>query len=320
MPNHSRRPTSRCFRIAYRGALLLVLAGCTATSGELEPAAAPPVDPELIEQALDLAARAISEERVQDARQILDRILISVPDHPEGRLLRAEADLASGDIAKAVAAFQAVVEVEEVRTRALQGKGISLLLIGDAETGVRSLQEAVAEGPHLWRAWSALGVHYDGQQDWTAAANAYDAAVDAKPDAALIYNNRGFHYLLQRRVPAAIADFSRALELNPDFEPAELNLRIALAWAGEYGSSVSGLQESELPEALNNAGYIATLRGDYVDAESLLLRSIEADYGFNRTARRNLDFLDGVRGLDGVSAPEDAPIHGYAPVQSIEVE
>ena len=203
-----------------------------------------------------------------------------------------------------------------MHARALQGKGISLLLIGDAETGARSLQDAVAEDPSLWRAWSALGAHYDGQEDWPAAASAYEAAIEAKSDAALVYNNRGFHYLLQRRVPAAIADFSRALELSPDFEPAELNLRIALAWDGQYDYSVSGVQESELPEALNNAGYIATLRGDYVDAESLLLRSIEADYGFNRIARRNMNFLEGVRGLEGGQEPDA----GHQPIQSIEVE
>ena len=307
---------SRRLKNACRGVLLLVLAGCAATTGEIEKAAPPPIDAEALAQSLDLVARAISEDRVQDARQILDRILLSVPDHPEARLLRAETDLAAGDIAKAVASFQAVVEVEAVHARALQGKGISLLLIGDAETGARSLQDAVAEDPSLWRAWSALGAHYDGQEDWPAAASAYEAAIEAKSDAALVYNNRGFHYLLQRRVPAAIADFSRALELSPDFEPAELNLRIALAWDGQYDYSVSGVQESELPEALNNAGYIATLRGDYVDAESLLLRSIEADYGFNRIARRNMNFLEGVRGLEGGQEPDA----GHQPIQSIEVE
>ncbi len=280
------------------------------------------MDAETLAQSLDLAARAISEDRARDARQILDRILLSVPDHPEARLLMAETDLASGDITRAVAAFQGVVAVEEVRARALQGKGISLLLIGDAETGSRSLQAAVAEDPSLWRSWSALGAHYDGQRDWTAAANAYEAAIKAKPDAALVYNNRGFHYLLQRRVPAAIADFTRALEYSPDFEPAELNLRIALAWAGQYDYSVSGVQESELPEALNNAGYIATLRGDYADAESLLLRSIESDYGFNRTARRNMDYLAGVRRLESVPEVQAGPAQGaeHEPILSIEVE
>ncbi len=281
-----------------------------ATTAELE-LERPPITPELLAQSLDLAARAISEDRPQDARQILERVLLSIPDHAEARLLQAEADLTAGEIPAAVKAFQAIVEVEEVRPRALQGKGISLLLIGDSETGSRSLAAAVAEDPGLWRAWNALGAYHDGQEDWAAAENAYGNALKAKPDSALIHNNRGFHYLLRRQVPQAIADFSRSLELSPDFEPAELNLRIALAWAGQYDSAVSGVQEAELPEALNNAGYIATLRGDYVDAESLLLRSIEADYGFNRTARRNMDYLEGVR---------KTSVQGHPAIQSIELD
>ena len=269
------------------------------------------MDATLLSQSLDLAARAISEDRIDDARQILDRILVSVPEHAEARLLLAEAALAGGDVPGAITLFQALVEVEEVRVRALQGKGISLMLIGDGETGARSLLDAVAEAPELWRSWNALGAHYDGQQDWAAAEDAYNQALAAKQDSALIYNNRGYHHLLRRQIPSAIADFSRALEQSPQFEAAELNLRIALAWAGRYDSAVAGVQDVDMPEALNNAGYIATLRGDFVDAESLLLRSIEADYGFNRTARRNYDYLEGVRSQSAAPAPE---------ITSIEVE
>ena len=269
------------------------------------------MDAVLLGQSLDLAARAISEDRIDDARQILDRILVSEPEHSEARLLLAEAQLAGGDVPGAITRFQELVEVEEVRLRALQGRGISLLLIGDGETGARSLLAAVAEAPDLWRSWNALGAHYDGKQDWAAAEDAYDRALAARQDSALIYNNRGYHHLLRRQVRSAIADFTRALELSPQFKAAELNLRIALAWDGRYESAVAGVQDAEMPEALNNAGYIATLRGDFVDAESLLLRSIEADYGFNRTARRNYHYLEGVRSQSTAPAPD---------ITSIEVE
>ncbi len=270
------------------------------------------MDAVLLEQSLNLAARAISEDRSEDAVQILERVLVSFPEHAEARLLLAEAALAGGDVPGALNRFQALVEVDEVRIRALQGKGIALLLIGDGDTGARSLQDAVAEAPGLWRAWNALGAHHDGQQNWVAAEDAYDQALAVKQDSALVYNNRGFHFLLRRRMQPAIADFSRALELSPDFDAAERNLRIALAWAGRYDSAVAGAQDGDLPEVLNNAGYIATLRGDFIDAESLLLRSIEADYGFNRTARRNFDYMEGVKAERPTAPP--------AAVGLIEVE
>jgi Flp pilus assembly protein TadD len=90
----------------------------------------------------------------------------------------------------------------------------------------------------------------------------------------------------------AAALFVRALEASPDLAAAETNLRLALALAGRYEEAVAGLDAAGLPDALNNAGYAALLRGDYVHARMLFLRAIDASPGFYEPARSNLRFLD----------------------------
>ncbi len=61
------------------------------------------------------------------------------------------------------------------------------------------------------------------------ARESYDQAVLQMIDDPLVYNNRGTFQLQQGRVDGAIADFSKALELEPTFSMAALNRGFARA-------------------------------------------------------------------------------------------
>ena len=53
----------------------------------------------------------------------------------------------------------------------------------------------------------------------------------------------------------------------------------------------------DLPNVLNNVGYIAILRGDYVRAESLLNQAMEASPTFNDKAWENLRYLETIKAV-----------------------
>ncbi len=295
--SRARVPALRSVAIA--ATMLLALAGCETLSldqKEPEVAALPAVQP-VAPGTLALAERALSENRHDDARQLIERVLLSEPENWEAQLLLAELHLATGDTRRAEPIFESLFDKTGVAGRALQGHGIVLTLQGDLDNGVESLQRAVAQDSGLWRAWNALGYHHDSNQDWAAAADSYGKALDGNPDSALIYNNRGFSLLMQRRLEEAVADLNRALQVDPEFEVARENLRLALAWQGKYVHAMAGASSRDMPRILNNIGFIALMRGEYDNAEAYLLRAMEADPRYNETAARNLNYLKQVREL-----------------------
>ncbi len=285
--------------VAVAAALLVALAGCETLSQdqmELEVAALPMVEP-AAPGTLALAERALSESRHEDAGQLIERVLLAEPENWEARLLLAELHLASGDPGRAEPIFESLIDKADVDGRALQGHGIVLTLQGNLDRGMESLQRAVALDSGLWRAWNALGYHHDSNRDWAAAADSYRKALEGNPDSALIYNNRGYSMLMQKRLKEAVADFNRALRMDPEFEVARENLRLALAWQGKYVHAMAGASNRDMPRILNNIGFIAVMRGDYGNAEAYLLRAMEADPRYNETAARNLTYLKQVREL-----------------------
>ena len=67
-----------------------------------------------------------------------------------------------------------------------------------------------------------------------------------------------------------------------------------LALQGQYDDALAGVPSEALPDALNNAGYAALLRGDYARSRILLLQAIELSPSFHQPAWSNLQFLGSV--------------------------
>ncbi len=289
----------RCIAIA--SVLSVALIGCETVPEESFDLSTAPIVAPVIAPAppgtLKLAERAFSEKRYEDANMLLNRVLIADPENSGAKLIKAELILASGAPRDAADAFGTLLDQSEVKARALQGHGISLMLLGDREKGRESLSEAVKEDPDLWRAWNALGYYYDSQRDWTAAAESYERAIESNPESADIFNNRGFSMIMQMRLDEAIADLSHALRIDPDFKVAQENMRLALAWSGKYVHALSGAPQQDMARVLNNIGFVAIMRGDYDNAEAYLLRAMEADPTFNDHASRNLAYLKQMRDM-----------------------
>jgi Tfp pilus assembly protein PilF len=90
---------------------------------------------------------------------------------------------------------------------------------------------------------------------------------------------------------AALKQFQRALAIDPANRTASANARIARAMLRDYDAAVSGARPEELPDVLNNVGYIAVMNGDFDTADALLRRAIEANPVYHESAKANLDLL-----------------------------
>lgn len=294
-------------------ALCVWLGGCSALDwGEAEEEPSVDVNSLVREQigvagpeTLGMADKAIEDERFDDAERLLERVFVSDPESVEGKLLVAELRLARGDPAGALAPFSELVEKPEVAARAKQGRGITLLLIGDGESAEKSLREAVSADATLWRAWNGLGAHQDSRGQWGSAEKSYRRALALRPAEPMLHNNLGFSLFMQDRLAEAIDSLGTALRLDPEFDLARTNLRLAFARKGQYLKALSGAQDQNLGRALNNVGYIALLRGDYESAEAYLLRAMQVDPSFNERAWRNLNYLKNLRELEKNQSGEE---------------
>jgi tetratricopeptide (TPR) repeat protein len=100
----------------------------------------------------------------------------------------------------------------------------------DIQTSLQKASAQVAQS-HLER-----GEALSATRDYPAAIAAYSTAIQLKPDFAEAYNDRGFAYYLSGNAERAIADFTRAIELRPNY-PQAYNSRGVVYMAHGYGSS-----------------------------------------------------------------------------------
>lgn len=237
--------------------------------------------------------REIAPEVLQRAVASLRSILRAEPTNDDAQVNLGEVYLRLSQPSEAMSQFTAALTSSAHAPVAKQGVGLAFLKLGDRDSARKYLGEAVAADPTLWRAHLGLGQIADHARDWTAAEAAYRAALALKPRAAA-HNNLGLSYARQRRYDEAIAQFQASLALKQD-PVVRTNLRFAHAMKGDYLSALAGVAKENLPDALNNVGYAAMLRGDYDAAEAYFTRAIESSASHHRIAADNLQLLKDLR-------------------------
>lgn len=219
------------------------------------------------------------------------------PENHEAGLGVAEAQLGMRQLMEALSSFEVVMQSEALQAKALQGRGITLVLMGRDPLAEPLLRQAVEQDPSLWRAWNAMGRIYALKGETTRALGSYDRALLANPQAAAVHNNRGLALVSVKRYGEAEISFRRALAVEPDLAVARMNLRLAIAWQGRYDEAIAELKRSEAPKVLNNIGFVAMERGDYSTAKLFFTRAMEISPSYYPTAARNLQQLENIRNM-----------------------
>lgn len=263
-----------------------------ATSAAADKAAAT-TQPEAV-LLLQRAEAALAAGDSQSALDSFSQVLQGEPHNQQALMGMGESYLLARNPKSALEVFeQAEREAPELQARALQGQGLALSTMGQRDEGQKRLLEALKLDPGLWRAWNAAGVNYDQMGAWTDARASYEKAVAADPAAAAaVRNNEGMSLLLQRKDQEAEAAFQEALELDPRSMAIRANLRIALASQGKYDDALAAVPSSQLATALNNVGYIAMTRGDYIAAQKYLAQAMQASPAYYEKAAKNLAYVE----------------------------
>ena len=116
--------------------------------------------------------------------------------------------------------------------------------------------------------WYQSGNKYFQQGNYTAAIEDYDRAINLNPEYAIAYYNRGNAKYKLEQYEAAITNYDKAINLNPGFAEAYLNRGSAKNKLGQYEAAITDYDKAinfspGFAEAYNNRGSAKDKLGQY---------------------------------------------------------
>jgi tetratricopeptide (TPR) repeat protein len=137
---------------------------------------------------------------------------------PKSRPILYKAALAISVIGIGIAASVATVNwIRSANATDLYNRGETFLALKHYEDALNAYNRAVEIRPDYAEAWKGQGDTFLGLQRYEEALNAYDRAIQLRPDDLEAWTSRGQVLDNLQRYEGAIASFDAALEIQPDY-------------------------------------------------------------------------------------------------------
>lgn len=254
------------------------------------PAAPPPPPP----QPLSEAEHAIAAGRLDQARLMIGNAIKAGAEGPKVDLLLAELAFESGDFHAALGRYEGLLAADPGNPLHFERAGISAFRTGDLGRAAAHLKRATSMPGASWRAWNARGVVADHLADPEAAELAYAQAAALAHDRPEILNNMGWSLLLRGEWERALELLERATTLDPKSRRIADNAELArAALSGDLPRRLPGESEEDWTARLNDAGVIASIRGDQRRAAAAFAQALEARSRWFERAANNLAITEG---------------------------
>lgn len=180
--------------------------------------------------------------RADDAKRHLERAAALLPDHPEAHSALAVANLATGDVAAAIAGFERARQLEPNDPDRLDNLGTAYMMSGDVAAAVRVYQRAAALAPNDARINGDLGTALLSAGQLQAAMPYLTRAHALAPDRATFMSNLCYAELQRQQLPEARGWCERATSADPKLGSAWINLGLVLAAEGKLDAAEKALQ------------------------------------------------------------------------------
>ena len=207
----------------------------------------------------------------------------------------ANLHMRQGNSRLAARAFNLALQQEPTHAGALQGLGLLYFEAGNAEKAQENLEQAVAGDASLWQSWNILGVLADERREYAKAANYYENAMEAQPNAVSVRINRGWSLYLAGDLEAAARELFEVATAS-DHPTAWRNLGMAYARLGWYQESIDVFRKVEDDaRAYNRAGEIALKNRDFDIADDYFSEALRQSPIYFAEAEQNLARLQQAR-------------------------
>lgn len=177
-----------------------------------------------VREDLDIAVAwgCLRAGRMQEAREIAERLLQTGGDRPAANLILAETAILQGRGEEALAYAEAVRASSVNASHVLEGRvGRAFLLMGRWDDAEKCFREGISRWPEIGSFHRGLAIALNGQKRWRDAAAAALEAVGAD------YSSPAGHFLLGRAlieigaIERAVQAFEVCLRLQPDHQGAQ---------------------------------------------------------------------------------------------------
>ena len=149
-----------------------------------------------------------------------------------------------GDVAGAIAHYEAAIQIKPDYEIAENNLGLALLRADRPAEAVRHFQRALKIKPDYAKAENNLGNGLLKLGRMGEAADSYRKAIQLAPDYPEAHANLGNTLLKMGKVDEAIASYFRAVELRPGYAKAHTNLASALLRRGRAREAVGHLEQA----------------------------------------------------------------------------
>lgn len=165
------------------------------------------------------------------------------------------------DVAKAVAAYRAAIEINPVHPGAYYGLGVALNRSGDASGAETAWRTAADLAPRNPMPMFALGNLFMTQRKADAALQAFDAALRAEPQHIDSLLARGEILAATGKPREALAEFEAALKINANHPGSHLKVALVHQQQGDHPRAVGAYRkvlalDEKQPLAHNNLAWL----------------------------------------------------------------
>ncbi|MDQ2696456.1 MAG: PEP-CTERM system TPR-repeat protein PrsT, partial [Pseudomonadota bacterium] len=197
---------------------------------------------------------AATHMKLRNPRKAVDLLAAALPQAPGDAQLLAllgSAYLQDRDYAKGSEYLQKAAEIAPDVSAIRAQLALSHLATGETGQAVTELEQAVDLGQGLVQADILLILTHLQNRDFDEAVKAANALVEKLPDNPMPYNLLGVAYMSQDQHQQARDAFTKALEIQPDFTTAELNLAQLDLKVGDKGAAAGRYQQILERDAAN---------------------------------------------------------------------
>jgi Flp pilus assembly protein TadD len=212
------------------------------------------LDPQDAELHNALGWTLFQDGRTEEAVAEYNRSLTLNPSQAKAHNNLALALVELGQLEEAARHFKASLDLDP-KAEIYSDLGFTMAQLGRPEEALADYQKALDLDPNCASAHFNLAVSFVQAGKFEEAESQYRRAIVGRPTAET-YNGLGFVLARQGRADEAVAEFRKAIEVNPKFTPAYNNLAEALVKQGKLEEAESAYRRSlaEKPsEAVHSA-------------------------------------------------------------------
>ena len=196
-----------------------------------------------VDEAVAVAIQLQKNEQLEEAQALYQRVLASVPDHPDALHYAGVLAHQQGRSDDAVVLIEKSLAVAPGRADCFSNLGIIYKSMGRLEEAIDACRRAIAIDAAHANAHSNLGVLLRATGRPAEAEAAYRAAIALDPQHLDAYTNLGILLNGLKRTGEAAACFSRVITLRPKHKEARKLLALAHCTLGEIGEAVAIFDE-----------------------------------------------------------------------------